>query len=130
MFNRILAPLDGAALSECVLPHLISLSRVFNAQVTLVQVLDCPTGTSTKPVDPLDWEIKKAEAESYLDNISAQLKKSGLDKVTTALLEGQPAQRLIEYIQSEDFDLVVLSSHGGTGLSQWNVSSVVRKVVQ
>ena len=130
MFDRILAPLDGAALSECVLPHLISLSRVFNAQVTLVQVLDCPTGTATKPVDPLDWEIKKAEAESYLDNISAQLKESGLDKVTTALLEGQPAQRLIEYIQSEDFDLVVLSSHGGTGLSQWNVSSVVRKVVQ
>lgn len=130
MFDRILVPLDGSSLAECVLPHVVALARTFSAQVELVHVLACNAGKGGDPIDPLGWEMRKAEARSYLDEVCAQLTETGIDTVSANLLEGEPAQRIVEFTQSSDIDLIVLSSHGQAGLSCWNVSSVVRKVIQ
>lgn len=130
MFDRILAPLDGSSLAECVLPHLAALARTFDAEVELVHVLACNAGKVGDPVDPLGWEMRKAEARSYLDEVSARLAEAGIDNVSANLLEGEPALRIVEFAQSRDIDLIVLCSHGQAGLSRWNVSSVVRKVIQ
>lgn len=130
MFDRILAPLDGSSLAECVLPHVVSLAKAYEAQVILAQVLECPEATGGEPVDPLNWELCKAEAEAYLSDIRARLEKVGVDHVATELLEGRAAQRLVEFIGDNEVDLIVLSSHGRAGLSRWNVNSVVRKIVQ
>jgi nucleotide-binding universal stress UspA family protein len=40
MFTHLLVPLDGSAIAECTLPHLVALARVCQARVTLVRVLD------------------------------------------------------------------------------------------
>ncbi|MGD2050047.1 MAG: universal stress protein [Chloroflexota bacterium] len=130
MFDQILAPLDGSSLAECVLPHLISLAEAYDAEITLVQVLECPEATTYESVDPLHWAMCKAEAEAYLDQICDRLEEAGIREAKKVVLEGQPADRTVEFVQSNDVDLVVLSSHGKSGLSRWNVSSVVRKVVQ
>jgi nucleotide-binding universal stress UspA family protein len=130
MFHRILAPLDGSSLAECVLPHLAALARTFDAEVELVHVLACNVGRVGDPVDPLSWEMRKAEARSYLDEVSVRLAEAGIDNVSANILEGEPAQRIVEFAQSRNVDLVVLSSHGQAGLNRWNVSSVVRKVIQ
>lgn len=130
MFDRILVPLDGSSLAECVLPHLITLVRTFDAEVELVHVLACNAGNGGAPVDPLSWEMRKAEARSYLDEVYTHLAEAGIDNVSVNLLEGEPAQRIVEFAQSRDADLIVLSTHGQAGLNRWNVSSVVRKVIQ
>ncbi|MBI1293411.1 hypothetical protein GC175_00450 [bacterium] len=130
MFDRILVPLDGSSLAECVLPHLVALARTFDAEVELVHVLACNGGKGGAPIDPLSWEIRKAEARSYLDEVYARLTEADIDNVSVNLLEGEPAQRIVEFAQSRDIDLIVLSSHGQAGLNRWNVSSVVRKVIQ
>lgn len=130
MFGQILVPLDGSSLAECVLPHVVSLAKVFDAHVILVQVIECPEATSNEPVDPLLWELCKAEAEAYLDDVRARLEKVGVGSISTELLEGRPASRLVEFIRDADVDLIVLSSHGKAGLSRWNVNSVVRKIIQ
>ena len=80
------------------------------------------------PVDPLDWHISKAEAGAYLDGVTARLRKAGLQAENT-LLEGQASERIIEFARGHDVNLIILSSHGRSGLSGWNVSSVVQKVV-
>lgn len=130
MFERILAPLDGSSLAECVLPHLVSMATTYDARVSLVQVLECSEEAAGKPVDPLDWEMYKAEAEAYLDDVKARLEEAGVHKVRTVLLEGRPAQRLLEFVEEQKVDLILLSSHGKAGLSRWSVNSVVRKIVQ
>lgn len=130
MFGQILTPLDGSSLAECVLPHVVSLAKVYDAQVILVQVIECPEATSNEPVDPLLWELCKAEAEAYLDDVKVRLEEVGVGRIATEFLEGRPASRLVEFIRDTDVDLVVLSSHGKAGLSRWNVNSVVRKIIQ
>jgi nucleotide-binding universal stress UspA family protein len=130
VFSHLFVPLDGSALAECVLPHVVHLARACDARLTLVRVLENPAGASQEqPVDPLDWEMRKAEATAYLENTAERLQEAGL-AVEELLLEGDPAQRIVESARDHAADLIVLSSHGHSGLSRWNVSSVVLKIVQ
>lgn len=129
MFKRILIPLDSSKLAECVLPHLVAIARVCEPEVLLLRVLE-PFGVTARMrlIDPVDWQIRKAEAESYLSGIAEQLRIAGL-QVSTDLYEGRPAEQIIEYANSWNADLILMSSHGQSGLSPWNVSSVVQQVI-
>lgn len=129
MFKRILIPLDGSSLAECVLPHVVAMADAYEPEVTLARVLECEPATGLQFVDPLDWELCKAEAEAYLTGITNRLSDVGLE-TQSRLLEGRPAERIVEYAQGNEIDLIVLSSHGRAGLSRWNVNSIARKVVQ
>jgi len=129
MFEHILVPLDGSSLAECVLPHVIAFAKVFDSQVTLLQVLEPPHGSAlAQAVDPLEWHFVKAEADAYLNHVTACLKDAGL-KVVSNLGEGRAAEHIIEFAHMNDIDLIVLSSHGQSGLSDWNVSGVVEKII-
>jgi nucleotide-binding universal stress UspA family protein len=129
MFKRILVPLDESALAECVLPHVAALAHAFRAQVTLLHVLDRgATPDQILQVDPFDWHLRWAEMEAYLERVCNNLNEAGVE-TDTVLLEGRVAGGMIDYARQHDFDLIVLSSHGQSGLSRWNVSSVVQKVI-
>ena len=129
MFKRILVPLDESALAECVLPHAAALAHAFQAQVTLLHVLDRgSTPDQILQVDPFDWHLRWAEMEAYLERVCNNLNEAGVE-TDTVLLEGRAAAGMIDYARQHDFDLIVLSSHGQSGLSRWNVSSVVQKVI-
>jgi nucleotide-binding universal stress UspA family protein len=129
MFDHVLVPLDGSPLAECVLPHAVALARALEAQVTVLRVLERPRATDpTRSIDPLGWHIRKAEAETYLGEVVARLRKTGL-RATRILLEGQAAERIIEFAHDQDVSLILLGSHGRSGLSGWNVSGVVQKVI-
>jgi nucleotide-binding universal stress UspA family protein len=81
-----------------------------------------------KVVDPLDWVIRKSKAETYQQSVSDRLRKTGME-TSTAIIEGRPAENIINYAHEHKVDLIALSSHGCSGLSGWNISSVVQKVL-
>lgn len=130
MIHHILVPLDGSELAECVLPHLTAIAPVTGARVTLINVLErTPSRNGNASlIDPLGWYMQKQESQSYLDRIAQKLQKSDL-QVEQAILEGNPAEALIEFARNNAVDLLVLSTHGRTGISEWNVSSVVQKIL-
>jgi nucleotide-binding universal stress UspA family protein len=129
MFRNILVPLDGSTLAECVLPHAISLSSVLEARAILLNVLERPRDTgSLQPVDPLRWVLKKHEAQGYLKRLAIRFQDAGLN-VEYVLQEGTPAEVIINQANLADVDLIILSTHGSSGLSGWNVSSVVQKII-
>ncbi len=129
MIEQILVPLDGSALAESVLPHVLALAQPFEAEVVLLRVVESPRGEGrSQTVDPLGWQMRKAEAESYLETTAARLKEFGLE-VRKELKEGKAAERIVAYAREHDVDLLILSSHGRSGLSEWNINSVVQKVI-
>jgi len=130
MFEQILVPLDGSQLAECALPHAVALARVFQSRLFLLQAVECPEAEAdpVRTVEPLHWQTHKVEAKAYLDSIAGRLREKGLE-VEVHLLEGQPAERIIQFVQDQDVDLIVISTHGLSGLSRWNVSSVAQKVI-
>jgi len=129
MFDPILVPLDGSLLAECVLPHAIAIARAFNAKIILLRVLEKNHADGSIQIfDLLNWQIKKTEAKLYLEKISARLLKSQL-QVTATVLEGLVAEAITEFAQSQGVKLIVLSSHGRSGVSQWGISSVAQKII-
>lgn len=128
MFDHILVPLDGSRLAETVLPHLVAMAAAFGSRVTLLRVAEQESGGQTRSVDPMDWRISRAQAKAYLDEQASRLAEAGLEP-ETALLEGQPADRIIEHAHGNEVDLILVSSHGRSGLSRWNISSVVQKII-
>jgi nucleotide-binding universal stress UspA family protein len=130
MFERVLVPLDGSALAESVLPHVVAFSKAFGSKCILVRVLEGPASEDeVHPVDPLDWRIKKAQATSYLEEQAESLRGAELT-AETVVLEGTPAARICEYTQEAEIGLIIMSSHGQSGISRWNVSSVVQKTAE
>lgn len=128
MFNHILVPLDGSELAECVLPHVRIMADATGAAVTLFHSLERLDSSDLYPLNPLDWHMRRAEAKLYLEKIAGNLKEN-LSEVNSVLVEGPAAESVIEYSHSNDVDFLILSSHGRSGLSGWNISSVVQKIV-
>jgi len=129
MFDPILVPLDGSLLAECVLPHVVAIARAFNAKVILLRVLDRNQASEKAQLfDLLNWQMSKTGAKLYLEKVSARLQKSGL-RIETAVLEGLVAESITEYALSRGIKLIILSSHGRSGLSQWGISSVTQKII-
>ena len=129
MINHILVPLDGSTLAECVLPHVSAIAQAFHARITLLHIVALPNeGRGGQALDSLDWHLRKREAKVYLDHISSQLRNADL-QVDHLILEGAAAQCIIDFAQNTDVDLIALSTHGQSGLSGWNISSVVQKII-
>ena len=148
MFNRILVPLDGSTLAERALPHAEEFARICQSTIVLLQVLD-PTSyhENPNPVDPLSWQIRKTEADMYMQGIAARirenLKSNSNDakgtqnrdgnaikaRVEYSILEGKTPENIVNFAHNENIDLLVISTHGSGGLSRWNISSVTQKVI-
>ncbi len=129
MFETILVPLDGSLLAECVLPHVVAIARAFNAKVILLRVLEKNRANgSAQLFDLLNWQIKKTEAKLYLEKISARLIKSQL-RIDATVLEGLVAESITEFAQSQGVKLIILSSHGRSGVTQWGISSAAQKII-
>jgi nucleotide-binding universal stress UspA family protein len=129
MFDSVLVPLDGSLLAECVLPHVVAVARAFDSKVTLLRVLDKrQAAQSPQLFDLLNWQIAKTDAKLYLEKISARLKEYGV-QAREVVLEGQVAESITEFAQSQGIKLTILSSYGHAGLSKWGISSITQKVL-
>ncbi len=129
MFDTILVPLDGSQLADCVLPHVLAMARSFNAEVTLLRMLEKnQTGTSAQLFDLLNWQINKTRSNLYLDKLKTRLQESKV-RTQAVVLEGLVADGITEYAQNYGMKLIILSSHGRNGLTQWGISSITQKII-
>jgi len=129
MFDTILVPLDGSQLAECVLPHVVAIARSFDAEITLLRMLEKNQAGASAPLfDLLNWQINKTKAALYLEKTKMRFQESGL-QVRMTVLEGLVAEGITEYAQNQGMKLIILSSHGRNGLTQWGISSITQKII-
>jgi nucleotide-binding universal stress UspA family protein len=105
------------------------MASALSARVTLLHVLPVPASVDRlTAVDPLEWRVRRAEAETYLQGMQSRLAAAGV-VADTQVADGQGAEQIITYAREHRIGLTMMSSHGQSGLSGWNVSSVVQKVI-
>ncbi len=135
MYKHIMVPLDGSALAECVLPHVDALAKVCLVEnVTFVRVLK-PIQFIAEDVTLPDKEWKRlyaeerAESENYLKQLVSRLK---YDKVNVKwqVLEGQVADNLVDYAVKNNVDLIIIATHGRSGISRWVWGSVADRILR
>jgi nucleotide-binding universal stress UspA family protein len=127
MFNRILLPLDGSPLAECVISHAMALAKLNNAEIVPLLVLE--ENASEDGVDPMEWHLRKTAAQSYIDSVCTKLQEIGIDS-HCLLLTGSPYQRILEQVEKLSIDLVLISSHGQSGRVQRPLGAIAHKVLE
>jgi len=76
------------------------------------------------------WEMVRDEAREYLDKKVKELKSQGLENVSSVLLEGFAAERIITLAQETPQNLIAICTHGRTGARRWVLGSVTERVVR
>ena len=127
--EKILAPTDLSGLSILGLRYALELARGWGAEVTVYQVTDATELASYKArsLDDLIEKHKKALREFLNDNFAELLP---LIEVREKVEVGSPAQSIVAEAEKEGSDLIVMSTHGRTGLSHLLMGSVTEKVVR
>jgi len=149
MYKKILVPLDGSELAECALPHAEELAKgCSTGQVILITVTEQVQGQTGAPeaeelyrtTDRTEFRRagsemtvvfgkKQRQAERYLGRIAEKLESKGV-KVHTEVLLWPPAEAIASYAKQNGADIIVMSSHGRSGVSRWAYGSVADKVLR
>ncbi len=137
MFKNILVPLDGSELAECVIPYIEGFIDQGEVEVIVfvrvVRPVISPAGFNDSiTYIPEDWSKleseKKFSAEKYLKKVVGRFKQIGVT-FQTEVLVGRIGDSLIDYIKANEFDLIVIATHGRSGLSRWVRGSVADKIL-
>lgn len=130
MFKDILVPIDHSCHSEAALAHAVSMARTFEARLILLHVLDIVGWENPAySVNPLDWQIRKAEAEATLRERTAQFQRQGLE-AEWHILEGDAAEQIHEFVRTHPVDLIVLGARGQSAVKEWRLGSVAFKLAE
>ena len=143
MYKKIMVPLDGSELAECVLPHVESfITGCQVSTIVFVRVIEpAPMAYRGSYVTgELDYgkiqentknieEERKSSAEKYLKEIVNQLKQNGV-KFQTAVLAGKAADSLIDYSEANDIDLILMATHGRSGVGRWIRGSIADRILR
>jgi nucleotide-binding universal stress UspA family protein len=130
LFRSLLVPLDGSQLAESVLPITSLLASRLGSKVTLVHILEERVPATVHGERHL---TDVAESEAYLAGIADRLRSAGVSQVDThvhAAPEGDVARSIVEHATEILVDLIVLCTHGSTGLSGFIYGSIAQQVMR
>ncbi len=133
-YQKIVVPLDGSGWSERAISHAVDIARNNNSELILLHVYKPPAHEFTGEIalagqeDQLDQ--KREEAKQHFIAVRNQLRGENVN-VRAQMIEGLGVAHLIcDFINDQDVDLVVMSTHGRTGLARFLFGSVTQKVLQ
>ena len=136
MYQKILVPLDGSELAECVLSHVEAVAGGCKVKdVVLVRVVEpfrqpAASEYAIRPEELARIDAQSmAEAGSYLKKVQAKIKLDGT-RVQSELLRGNPAETLADYASQNGVDLILIATHGRSGVSRWVWGSVADRILR
>lgn len=133
MYSKILVPLDGSQLAEKALTHALEVARgQSRVQLYLLRCWEMdlfyPIGVDDAAEADFSNQLRD-NIEDYLQNKADSLSRDGLTVITVAE-EGESAGVILSEARGRGIDLIVMSSHGRSGISRWLMGSVADKVVR
>ncbi|BCX04884.1 MAG: universal stress protein [Candidatus Roseilinea sp.] len=132
-FKKILVPLDGSQFAEGALPYARMLAECSGGQIELLRIAVHPS-SYVYVSDPATlaslYDSDRAHCEEYLQKVAAGLQAATSITVTTAVLEGPVADAILDRAEETNADLIVMSTHGRSGMERWLLGSVAEKVVR
>ena len=127
MFHKILIPLDGSKEAEKAIDYALPLAKQLDSKVLVARFVDMPfvIGGYPVPRETIDQELSLTR--HYLEHMKAKLEAEGLPvEISSPHLE--PAAGILQLAESEGIDLIVMTSHGRTGLTRFFIGSVAERV--
>ena len=135
VYERILVTLDGSTLAERALEPASLLARATGAELILLRVVTpielWAPFLEIEPALEVAHERHERETTLYLEDVRDRLlKDDGALNIRTVTLRGPIAETITDYARQYSVDLIVISSHGRSGISRWLLGSVAEKVLR
>jgi nucleotide-binding universal stress UspA family protein len=123
MYRKILVPLDGSEIADIALIYAAETAVALpGAEIDLLHVYN--------PMESGLGSMHKAYIENAADEIRKRLDKNAAVKVKSQLMSGDPADEIVRYTQKQKKDLIIMATHGRSGISRWAMGSVAYKVMR
>jgi nucleotide-binding universal stress UspA family protein len=126
--RRILIPLDGSKTAEAAIPEAVEMGRGAPCTFVLLRVAQARILPGADVIG--DWVEAVREAEAYLDGLKRQLVAEGIGPIEARVWQGAAAPAIIDAAQAHHADLIVMSSHGRSGISRLVFGSVAEAVLR
>jgi nucleotide-binding universal stress UspA family protein len=131
--SKILAPVDFSAGSRIAVEYAVALAKALNSTVTLFHAHEMP-GSMNSIVPGADNEVdaglERAAAMQRLEAMRAEMQKETDVEIRVMVQRGSPAKEIVSYSLSGGFDMIVMGTHGRTGLKRVVMGSVAEAVVR
>jgi nucleotide-binding universal stress UspA family protein len=121
MFKTIIVPTDGSKFAEKAEDVAISIAKNFNGKLVVLHVID------EKLIYP--FEVLEVEGKNILKNASKKAEEQGIT-ADTVLIVGDPTHDMSKIVEKTGADLVVIGTHGKTGLEKFLMGSVAENVTK
>ena len=132
MYEKILVPLDGSKRAEMIRPHVRELASRFQATVILIMVIEYiyadGIGETYISRSEENFKAKLKDSQLYLDGIASKFRDKGI-ACKTLVAHGPVVEKIIETANTEDVDLIAMTSHGYGGLSRIFYGSVAAGIL-
>jgi len=135
MYKEILVTLDGSDLAEGALLHAVAIAKSFSARLTLMFVIE-PTVAYVQPTlggSVIDTTVVINEeinhARNYLNEMKSHAEAEGI-VVLCVVKNGDPASEICDYAVANKVDMIVMCTHGRSGIKRWVYGSVADKVLR
>lgn len=115
MLERVLLPLDGSELSEAAIPYARELAECLGCEVHMLGVCDLP-------------RLPERLLKAYTDSTVNQFKRAGL-RAKSVVLCGGAADVILDYAEKTKIDMIIMATHGRSGITRWVLGSVADKVL-
>ncbi|ELZ98944.1 UspA domain-containing protein [Haloferax mucosum ATCC BAA-1512] len=129
MYSEILVPTDGSKAAERAIDHALDLAETYDSRVHALYVVDTSIYTSLDAGADVVINALEREGEAATGHIKEAAKTSGAE-IETEVVTGTAYRSIRDYIDDHDIDLVVMGTHGRTGLSHYLLGSVTERVVR
>ena len=126
--KTILVPLDGSSLAEAALTPAMEIARESGGRLVLLRAA---VGHRGPMADPTDAQVEAVrEAEQYLAEAKARVATAGVADAETSVWYGPPVEAIVEAARFRKADLIVMSSHGRSGLGRLVLGSIAESVLR
>jgi universal stress protein A len=133
LFGKILVPTDFSAHAQEAVRYAAELARTCDAPLSIVHVYDVTPYVMPETVplyDTLQLGQLREEFQKQLLPIQQQAMQAGVARVDTQLLQGSPPGEIARFAAEHAYDLIVMGTHGRSGLAHLLLGSVTEKVVR
>ena len=130
MYEKVLLPLDGSALAECVLPFAKGLAaNGLTREIILFNVVEIPSAWSARGLDLMAIrKIQADHAQKYLSDLQAEMNFKDV-RVDTEIMDGDAAHMIAEFAKNNAVNLIIIATHGYTGMKRLMFGSVALRVL-
>ena len=135
MYKKILVPLDGSELAECVLPHVEAVAKGCKAETVIfarvIEPVILPIGDGEYFSSDVWSQIESQEKDTAVNYLNQVISKVAYDdiKVEAKILSGRVADGIVDFAAKNNVDLIIIATHGRSGVSRWLRGSVANRIL-